>query len=178
MKQQGFTLIELMTACSIISFVMLAGSTSYGVLIKNSQINSDKSRLLFMVRMARQQSIVAASTVVLCPSSDTETCIRDWTLPIILFNDTNKNKKRDNGEVITKTFPAFNQKGVLVNYPKSQIRFNSQGMANYYNGTLSYCNGNTIEAIIISRIGRIRFAQDLNGDDIPDVNLSTSVSCQ
>jgi hypothetical protein len=31
---------------------------------------------------------------------------------------------------------------------------------------------------VISRIGRIRFAQDLDGDHIPDINSTTPVSCE
>ena len=131
-----------------------------------------------MIRLARQQSINSSSTVTLCPSGDTKTCIRNWKLPIILFNDTNKNKKRDDDEPITQQFSPFDNKDISINYPKSQIRFNSQGMANYYNGTLSYCFDEFIEAIVISRVGRIRFAQDLDGDHIPDVNLRTPVSCE
>ncbi len=178
MKQQGFTLIELITVCAITSIVAFAGSNSYSFLKARLQMDVDKSRLLSMVRMTRQQSIIYSSTMVLCPSMDTKTCIRNWKLPIILFNDINKNKKRDDNEPITHQFSPFDNKDVSINYPKSQIRFNSQGMANYYNGTLSYCSNEFVEAIVISRIGRIRFAQDLDGDHIPDVNLRTPVTCE
>jgi len=178
MKQQGVTLIELITVCAISSFIAFSGSNSYSFLKNRLQIDADKSRLLSMVRMARHQSINSSSTMALCPSEDTKTCIRNWKLPIILFNDINKNKKRDDNEPIIQQFSPFDNKDISINYPKSQIRFNSQGMANYYNGTLSYCFNDSIEAIVISRIGRIRFAQDLDGDHIPDVNLRTPVSCE
>jgi type IV fimbrial biogenesis protein FimT len=178
MKQQGFTLIELIIVCAIISIIAFSGSSSYAFLQTNSRIDVDKTRLLLIIRMARQQSVNSYSTVALCPSNDTKICIRDWKLPIILFSDRNKNKKRDDDEPIIQQFSPFDNKDVTINYPKSQIRFNSQGMANYYNGTLAYCFQDHISGIVISRIGRIRFAQDLDGDHIPDVNLRTPVTCE
>lgn len=178
MRQQGFTLIELMAVCIIISVIFFSGSSSYAFFLEKAQTHTDKTKLLSMIRMARQQSINSSTTSVLCPTIDQETCIRDWKLPVMLFNDLNKNKKRDRNEVITAQFGPFNRQGVQINYPKSQIRFDPQGMTNYYNGTLSYCFKNLIEAIVISRIGRVRYALDLDGDHIPDVNSSTPVSCQ
>lgn len=178
MKQNGFTLIELITTCAITSLIAFSGSSSYAFLKIQSQISTDKSRLLSMVRMARHQSVNSSTTTALCPSIDTKTCIRNWKLPIILFNDINKNKRRDDNEPITQKFSPFDNKDITISYPKTQIRFNSQGIANYYNGTLSYCYNEFVAAIVISRVGRIRFAQDLDGDHIPDVNLRTPVKCE
>ena len=177
MKQNGFTLIELLTICTITSIIIFFGTKSYAFIMIKSQVNTDKYRLMTMIRIARHQSINATSTMALCPSIDTKVCVRNWKLPIILFNDSNKNKKRDDNEPIIQQFSAFDSQKIIINYPKSQIRFNENGMANYYNGTLSYCNHEYVEAIVISRVGRIRFAQDLDGDHIPDVNRNTPVTC-
>lgn len=177
MKQQGFTLIELTIVLAIITLLFSLGSSSYRFLINQSRIQSDVSNLLMMLRMTREQAIINATTSVLCPSSDDKTCIRNWKLPLIQFHDTNKNKKRDNDEMILNRFDAFSE-DALINYPKTQVRFNEHGMANFYNGTFGYCLGDTVQGIVISRIGRIRFAQDLDGDHIPDVNPNTPVSCE
>ena len=177
MKQQGFTLIELTVALAIITLLFSIGSPSYRFLINQSRIQSDVGNLLMMLRMTRQQAILSTSTAVLCPSNDDKTCVRDWKLPLMQFIDSNNNKKRDPDEAIKKRFPAFNGDDVFIKYPKTQVRFNEQGMANFYNGTFGYCLDKTVKGIIISRIGRIRFAQDLDGDHIPDVNPDTPVTC-
>lgn len=177
MKQKGFTLIELMTALIIISILTFSGYSSYRFLITQAKASRDKARLLTMIQMTRQHSITFSSTTVLCPSDNKEDCTRDWSLPIMQFLDSNKNKKRDPNEIIVGQFQPFNKESVTIKYPKTQIRFDAQGKANFFNGTLSYCSGESIEGIVISRIGRIRFAQDLDGDNIPDVNSNTPVSC-
>jgi len=177
MKQQGFTLIEIIIVLAIVTILFSVGSSSYRFLINQSRVQSDVGNLLMMLRMTRQQAILQATTSVLCPSSDDKTCVRDWKLPLLQFNDTNKNKKRDNDEVILNRFEAFSG-DALINYPKTQVRFNEHGMANFYNGTFGYCLGDTVQGIVVSRIGRIRFAQDLDGDHIPDVNPNTPVSCE
>ena len=178
MKQQGFTIIELTAALAIIGIFFSLSSQSYRTLINQSRVQSDTSKLLMMLRTARQHAITNTTTTVLCPSSDDKTCIRDWKLPLILFIDSNKNKKRDPEEKIQKRFEAFQRDDVFIKYPRTQVRFNEYGMANLYNGTFGYCLQQSIKGIIISRMGRIRFAKDLDGDHIPDVNASTSVSCK
>ena len=178
MKQQGFTLIELLIVCAITAIISYAAMPSIAFMIEQNRINTDISRLLLMIQATRQSSINRSTTSVLCPTENSTRCIRNWKLPLMLFSDLNKNKKRDTNEPIISQFEAFSEPGLLLDYPKTQIRFNEHGMANYYNGTLSYCLNQAVKGIIISRVGRIRFARDLDGDHIPDVNPSTSVSCQ
>jgi type IV fimbrial biogenesis protein FimT len=178
MKQQGLTLIELSVVLAIVAILFSVGSPSYRFLINQIRIQTDVGNLLIMLRMTRQQAIIYSTTSVLCPSSDDKTCIRNWKLPLIQFHDTNKNNKRDDDESIQNRFDAFSGEDVFIKYPKTQVRFTEQGMANFYNGTFGYCLGESIQGIIISRIGRIRFALDLNGDHIPDINRSTQVSCK
>jgi type IV fimbrial biogenesis protein FimT len=178
MKQQGFTLIELTVVLTIVALLFSLGSKSYRSFINQSRIQSDVGNLLMRLRMTRQQAVVHATTSVLCPSINDKTCVRNWKLPLIQFMDTNKNKKRDPNEAIQQRFSALGTSDVIIKYPKTQVRFNEQGMANFYNGTFGYCFDKTVKGIVISRIGRIRFAQDLDGDHIPDVNSTTSVSCE
>lgn len=177
MQQQGFTLIELIIVLAITAILFTAGNSSYRFLIHQSRIQTDVGNLLMMLRMTRQDAIVHTTTSVLCPTLDKKKCIRNWKLPLMQFQDINRNKKRDDNEVINNQFPALAGDDLSVSYPKTQVRFNEQGMANFYNGTFSYCLDQSIQGIVISRIGRIRFAQDLDGDHIPDVNPGTPVSC-
>lgn len=178
MKQQGFTLIELSIVLAIVAILFSIASSSYRFVITQSRVQADVGNLLMMLRTTREQAITHSTTSVLCPSKNNKTCIRNWKLPLIQFFDSNKNKKRDNDEVILNRFEAFNGDDVFIKYPKTQVRFNEQGMANFYNGTFGYCLEQFIQGIVISRIGRIRFARDLDGDHIPDVNLNTQVSCE
>lgn len=177
MKQQGFTLIELTIVCFIIIIASTAVIDNASRFIERTRARTDVLQLFIMVQTTREQAVNETTTSVLCPSKDQKNCINNWKLPIILFHDDNNNRKRDSYEQIINKFPPFIGENIKISYPKTQIRFNENGMANFYNGTLSYCLNSNIKGIIISRVGRIRFAQDLNGDHVPDVDLNTPVSC-
>jgi type IV fimbrial biogenesis protein FimT len=178
MKQHGFTLIELTIVLTIVSLIFSFANPSYRFIINQLRAKSDINNLLTMLRTTREYAIINAATTVLCPTNDERICVRNWKLPTIQFIDRNNNKQRDPDESIQKRFKALGEDDVFIKYPKTQVRFNKSGMASFYNGTFGYCLGDTIKGIIISRIGRIRFAQDLNGDNIPDINLNTVVACR
>ena len=177
MKQQGVTLTELLITLSIIAILATNTAGSFTSFLEQAQADSDRSQLLLMIQTARQSAVNHITTAVLCPSEDSLNCVNNWKLSSMIFHDKNNNKKRDSDEEILNQFDAFNDSDISIKYPKTQIRFNRDGMANYYNGTLRYCLNEAIIGIVISRIGRIRFARDLNDDNIPDINKSTPVSC-
>ena len=177
MKQQGFTLIELTTTMVIICIISSISMGDFRDLLHRSQANNDILELLLQVRATRQYAITYSQHAVFCPSHNQYDCISDWKAPKMIFIDSNNNKKRDANEPIEHRFKAILDSNILIKYPKTQIRFDSQGIANYYNGTLAYCFEDVIHGLVISRLGRIRIAQDLNGDHRPDVNSSTVVKC-
>jgi Tfp pilus assembly protein FimT len=178
MKQSGFSLVELATTTAIILMIysVCAGDIDY--LLQKSQAHNDLSTLLQQVSAARQLAITYSQPAVLCPTRNQQDCINDWKAPKIIFIDSNNNKRRDSNEVIDRRFSAVINNNIRIRYPKTQIRFDKQGIANFYNGTLAYCFNDIIKGLVISRLGRIRIAQDLNGDHTPDVNSNTPVSCE
>tara|TARA_B110000196_G_scaffold227409_1_gene196154 strand:- start:1692 stop:2282 length:591 start_codon:yes stop_codon:yes gene_type:complete len=175
---QGFTLIELTITTIIIFLIINLGASNFDSMLERSKAQNGLSILRQQVNAARQYAISNSNFAVLCPSLNQKDCINNWKASKILFLDTNNNKKRDNNEVILRQFEAIIDKEVLIKYPKTQIRFNQQGIANFYNGTLSYCLNDIVKGLVISRLGRIRLAQDLNGDNIPDININSPVKCK
>jgi type IV fimbrial biogenesis protein FimT len=145
--------------------------------LQQYQANSDISELLLQIRTTRQYAITYSQYAVLCPSHNKRNCVNDWKAEKMIFLDTNNNNIRDANEVIERQFNALLDNNIVVKYPKTQIRFNDQGIANFFNGTLAYCSGGIIHGLVISRLGRIRMAQDLDGDHNPDVNNNTAANC-
>lgn len=177
MKQSGFTLIELTSVTVIILIILSINIGDFRDLLHHSQSNSDMSELLLQVRTTRQYAITYSQHAVLCPSHNQQDCVNDWKAPRMVFLDSNNNKKRDLNEAIKHRSNAILDSNTLIKYPKTQIRFNNQGIANYYNGTLAYCSKYVVHGLVISRLGRIRIARDLDGDHNPDVNSRTAVKC-
>lgn len=177
MKQQGFTLTETLVTTAIILIISNSSISTFQGLLQQSRANAEFSELLLQVRTARQYAITHSQQTVLCPSNDSVNCVNDWKAPKLIFFDRNTNKKRDADEPIERRFKAILSSSTLVRYPKTQIRFSPQGVTHFYNGTLAYCDNETVRGLIISRLGRIRMAQDVNGDNIPDIDKDKSVSC-
>lgn len=177
MKQQGFTLIEVITTTVIVLIISSMSFDSMQGLVQQSKAHSDFSDLLLQVRTTRQYAITHSQNAVLCPSRDSTHCINDWKAPKLIFFDTNDNKLRDFNEPIERRFNAINSPNAKIKYPKTQIRFNEQGVTHFFNGTLAYCLEDIVRGLVISRVGRIRIAQDVNGDHIPDIDKDKSVSC-
>jgi prepilin-type N-terminal cleavage/methylation domain-containing protein len=177
MKQQGFTLTELITTTVIILLTSIIGVGEFNSLLQETKAKSGFLSLLQQANSTRQLAINNSQPAVLCPSNNQKDCVNDWKAPKMIFLDSNNNRKRDNNENIKNLFSAVLDQDIQIKYPKTQIRFDEQGIANFYNGTLAYCMNNIIKGLVISRPGRIRIAQDLNGDGTPDISPSKPVSC-
>tara|TARA_B100001059_G_C17602776_1_gene460430 strand:- start:36 stop:572 length:537 start_codon:yes stop_codon:yes gene_type:complete len=177
MKQQGFTLIELIIVTAIILLTSIIGAGEFNSLLQETKAKSGFLSLLQQANNTRQLAINNSQPAVLCPSHNQKDCVNDWKAPKMIFLDSNNNRKRDNDENIKSLFSAVIDQEIQIKYPKTQIRFDEQGIANFYNGTLAYCMNNITKGLVISRPGRIRIAQDLNGDGTPDINPSKPVSC-
>ena len=177
MKQQGITLVELITTTAIILLTSIIGVGDFSSLLQKSQAKSDFLALLQQANATRQYAISNLQPAIFCPSYNKKDCVNDWNAQKMIFLDTNNNQKRESNESIKGVFSAVLDKDIRIKYPKTQIRFDERGITNFYNGTLAYCMKDIIKGLVISKLGRIRIAQDLNGDNIPDISANKPVSC-
>jgi len=175
--QKGYTLTELIIVCAIASLLMFGSSAPSN--ISNAIKSYTEPRILIeKIFAARFLAIQGNHHVILCPLSDNSICSRDWNRTLFMFIDENNNKKLDENEQVIDQISPYPISGRKVYYPRTMIRFTPMGMINGYTGTLSYCTDFNHKGIIISRVGRVRFAQDLNGDGIPDKNRNEEVPCR
>ncbi len=172
MKQQGFTLIELIIVTGIIMTISQVSSNS----IDATKYWLEPKRILSIIQEIRSIAITSRQATVLCPSADSYECTKDWQLPLIVFIDVNDNKKRDIDESLIRTITPY--KGIIrtIEYPRSQIRFNDRGQINGYTGTLKYCSKYNTKGIVLSRVGRIRYIQNLEINTPDNSNRSNSAS--
>ena len=157
-KNLGVTLIELITVTAITS--VLASVASSG--ITSTKYWLEPKRLFSAIQATRTLSITHNGHAVLCPSEDEIICLKDWQLPLMIFIDINNNKQRDINEKILQTITPYANLERTIEYPRTQIRFNSQGNINGYTGTLKYCSKYVSKGIVLSRVGRIRYLLNSN----------------
>ena len=161
MKQNGFTLIELMTATAIAMTIGQAASQS----IDTTKYWLEPKRLFSVIQEVRTLAIINDQHAVLCPSSDSYKCTKNWQLPLIIFIDANNNKQRDINEIIIQTITPYTGIERTIKYPRNQINFNGQGHINGYTGTLKYCSKYNTKGIVLSRVGRTRYLLNSNPND-------------
>lgn len=179
--QKGWTLIELLVTLTISSLLLGFSINGFSALQERSKATLAINRLAFGIQNARHAALTRRQVITLCPSSDGINCGRNWDDTLILFSgDPSSPSKKiiqhyaaspHSGKIIWRSFRQDNK-----------LQMNVNGLTLAYNGTFIYCppsnNPKNAKALVLNKSGRTRIAQDLNGDGIPDISKTESVSCQ
>lgn len=166
LTQRGFTLLELLCTLTIISILYSVAIPSFQSFIASTQRDVLKQKLFTLILYTRSKAAFQATNVILCPSTNQTDCINDWQEPLMIFSDTNDNKRRDDAEIIDR-IEDIAQKNYQIRWRASgtsrYLRYVSDGSTVYQNGTFTLCptinNIEHIQKIIIYRSGRARKAQ-------------------
>lgn len=180
--EKGFTLIEVLVTLVIIALTLSIGVPAFTRLIEKTQFRSDMSQLHRTISMARTKAAYSGWTVAVCPLDTANECDRDWNQTLSVFEDRNKNDKKDIDEPMIYTIKASDESRKLRKYSRnSPITFSPQGNAFGSNGTLTYClNGSHTfgGTVIVANSGRVRLGQDKNGDGIVENSRGRNIDCE
>lgn len=165
----GFTLIELIVALTIVAIIVGAGIPSLSILLANSKADNGYRQLFTLLQFARSQSVFYRQQVVICPSTNQKNCNKNWQNELIVFVDSNRNKKYDAEDILLQTYEKAedNIKRIVTAFGSTKhLSFNYDGSSGSQNGRLTYCvtSGKETYArqIIISKTGRAREGEEAN----------------
>lgn len=101
-KASGFTLIELMVVVTIIGVLLGVGVPAFRDATLSSKLSGYANSLVASIRTARSEAIKRNSRVVVCLSSNGNSCASSgtWEQGWIVFPDANNNLAVDTGESI------------------------------------------------------------------------------
>src|SRR5262245_25530334 len=87
---KGFTLLELMTAISVMAILLSIGVPSFIQIIRNNRITAQTNELVAALNVARNESIKRGIPVSVCSSTNSATCAGSgtWGTGWIVFTDT------------------------------------------------------------------------------------------
>lgn len=107
--ENGFTLIELMVAVSVLAIVLGIGVPGFQELIQNNRITTQANEFVAALNFARSEAIKRGIRITLCRSSDGSNCSDsgNWDQGWIVFVDTNNNASVDGGEPILKVYSSL-----------------------------------------------------------------------
>ena len=162
-KNLGFTLVEALIILAIFSIIASLSAPYFNHFFAQQEANRVVKTLTSTLKNAKNEAAIRHTQIVICSSSNLEVCANNtWNDYLIIFIDTNSNRKIDAHETILKTEYLNLKYGQLtwkaaLNSPN--IVFNKElGLPIGYNGSFYYCNpSNAIfHKIILSKMGHIR----------------------
>ena len=164
-KQQGFTLIELMITIGIAVIVMGIAVPSFTTLIENNLIQAKADSVYSAIMLARSESIARNQPVIICKSSDGSSCTSsgNWEQGWFIYADTNANNVKDSSDPILQVYEAFPTNFLLrpdTAYANQLVyqangSVTSQGTFEFFPPCTSSENA-TVRQVIISSTGRPR----------------------
>ncbi|MEO8671989.1 MAG: GspH/FimT family pseudopilin [Tahibacter sp.] len=168
-RQNGTTLMELLTVIAIIAITLGIGLPGFGNLRQRQEMSNARSQLTLALAQARSRAVMSHSAIVMCPSSDGETCLDTvfWQHGWLAFVDTNRDGKRDFGESRVDLGAPLNGVYIASTEGRRQITYHPDGSAPGSNITLTLCDrrgpGSAI-ALAINNGGRVRLATPAAGN--------------
>jgi len=155
----GFSLIEVMTACSIVGILLAISSPSYTRLLAENERDNSLTLLKASLMFTRIYAIKNNSNVTLCPLVSGH-CTNEWHKELSIFVDFNSNQQLDGEDYILKVIAKVNEAHALT-YPRIAVTYRADGsLDGFQSGSLIYCLPEGLnlrgKRITVSQAGRIR----------------------
>lgn len=183
-SQNGMTLIELVIVMVLVGLLASTAIPAFTELTESTRNRAEVNDLMGFLRLARQEAVRSGKTHTLCPLDSTgAACGKDWTKPVLLFEDPYSQRTIDTTTVILRTLTPP-QRGTLTikSLNSSYFQFKPDGRLGGHAGNITWCpdSGDAKHAahIIISPAGRIRLATDVNNDGLVENSAGAPISCQ
>ena len=157
-KQNGFTLLELMIVLAIAGITLGIAIPSMNGFVKNDRITSFRNALHIDLMVGRSKAVETNQTVVVCASSDQATCGGSYQDGWIVAIDTDNSGVIDATDTLVKVQASIPGGITFADGGMNPIVFDSRGFAPNSIGAISVCDnrGNSYaKTISISRTGRV-----------------------
>lgn len=181
-SMRGVTLIELMVALAVLAVVVALAGPSYNSIITSSRLSGRINETNGLLMLARTEAIKARAPVTLCGTSNVEAdpplCnTASLESGIVIFIDRDGDAVVDGGEDILKRREPLETDLTLrmsdFGLGSGVVRYGLKGTldvsGNPREGTLVLCadgNEETARALVITRLGTVRLAEDSDGNGI------------
>ncbi|MAR89504.1 MAG: GspH/FimT family pseudopilin [Pseudomonadota bacterium] len=180
MRQQGFTIIELMITVAIVAIIAGLGIPSFNSLVASNRVVSSINELHQGIRLARAEAVKRNDSVIFCASNDQASCSGGWGDGWLIFHDADGDGGVDANEVIRVGDPVQAGYSLTFSGGGSSVTFGPRGISSA-TGTFQLCDAEGEEmrarGIILLTTGATRRSLDTDGSGIQEDNGGNDFSC-
>ncbi len=130
-KQRGVTLVELLVALTVLSFMLGVGAPSFVSLVSDNRIDAATTRIAASMNYARNEAVTRAAVITLSRKSGTQFT---WSEGWEIYTDTDPagNTNRAAGDTLLRDANGFGEGlDILTNEAGNNwISFRNNGMLN------------------------------------------------
>lgn len=166
-QPQGFSLIEILCALTIIALTASWAVPSLGILLDKNRSRGIRDSLIADLQFARSHAITHLTPIELCGSSDGRTCDQQWSKGWLI-------RRNNTAQVIRSVQLSGNGQPLSWGRPSQNIRYMPDGTAPTSNSRFHYCESDrpltSSWQIVINRQGRGRV---VNTPTDPDCAATT-----
>lgn len=176
---------EVLTALALLA--VLAGTAAPGMsaLAERGRADAAMEQMVGAIRYARHLAVARGTTATLCPGTGAGCGKRDsWHEGALIFLDDNGNGRVDAGEEIARRMPPL-PRGHRLRWRsfrnRKSLSLLANGLTDWQNGNMLLCppdkDATKARRLVINAQGRVRLAQDDDGDGVVEGGDGRPVSC-
>jgi len=158
--QRGVSLVELVTALTVVAIALSASLPLFTDLRAGIQLRANLNHWMSALAQARVSAVERGRPVVACPASG-ERCETTlfWHNGWILFEDTDQNGQHSSDEPLLLSTPPSTDVRIGSSSGRQRIRYRPDGSSEGSNVTVTFCDrrgADKARTIVLSNAGRAR----------------------
>ncbi|WP_456405196.1 GspH/FimT family pseudopilin [Thiolapillus sp.] len=166
-RPKGFTLVEVVVTVAVVGILASLAIPAFESIRARNAMAGSVNLFLAQAHLARSTAVTREKHITLCPTQNGSECHADhqsWQGGYLVFEDSNKNQRRDPEEQIVSHQQQAHG-GVKIHSSsnhRNRITYRPLGRAWFSNTSVRFCLEGHPElnrVIIISNNGRIRSAK-------------------
>lgn len=181
MRQQGFTIIELMITVALVAIIAGLGIPSFRDVIAKNRIISSINEFHQGVRLARAEAVKRSDDVVFCASSNQTSCTGGWGSGWLIYQDADGDSVVDSNEIIRVGEPVYSGYTLSYSGTGTSLTFTGRGLLSTSGGTFKLCGSDKdakrARGIILLTTGATRRSLDTDGSGIQEDDGGDDFSC-
>ncbi len=162
--EKGFSVHDLLVTMTIVS-VTATSVVSVRGMMERQRITTEVNSLVGMLALTRSEAVKRGAAIVLCPTTDSETCDRpstdytSWGQGMMLFVDTDNSRSHDASEPVVRYHGPTAPIVIKTSNYRTKAVYEPDGTAlGGSNATWTVCggSGNTARYVVLLGTGRVR----------------------